>query len=269
MQRGFPVITALLLVLALVSSVGAAVARPRAQPFRITSSIDGKKVLPIRSRWLAYPKVSSAKVAEVEFLIDGKVRCVEHYARYNYGSDDLHGHYGWLFTTWLKPGKHRFTARATLTNGQKATDTVVARVLPAPEPPTELAGRWQRTVTDEDVARVDPRSVGDLPTGRWELVFDQVGAWSLDPKGSGVVDHANFRGDTLDVDGAIWMRPKGVALNRYGHSDIGPGWREDGPPGSYSWSVSGDQLTLSAINETSGPYLVRRAVWEGTWTRAR
>jgi hypothetical protein len=58
-------------------------------------------------------------------------------------------------------------------------------------------------------------------------------------------------------------------LNRYGARDIGPGWREDGPPGSYRWSVSGDELTLTAIKETTGKYLARRAVWEGTWTRVR
>jgi hypothetical protein len=270
MKSRVPLITALLLGLVLVSSVGAAVTRESTQPFRITSSIDGKKVLRIKSRWLAYPKVPSAKVAEVDFLIDGKLRCVEHYAPYNFGSDDLHGHFGWLFTTWLTPDKHRFTARATLINGKKASDTVVARVLPAPEPPSALAGRWQRTVTEEEVAKVDPSSAGDLPTGKWALVFDHIGAWSLDPKGSGVVDHANIHAKTLVVDGAISMWPYGAGhgkLNRYGHSDIGAGWREDGPPGSYRWSVSGNKLTLTAIKETSGPFLVRRAVWDGTWTR--
>jgi hypothetical protein len=242
------------------------------QPVKVTSSIDGKKVLPLRIRWLAYPRVPMAQISEVDFLIDGKLRCIEHSPPYNYGSDDFHGHLGYLVTTWLSPGRHRFTVRAVLTNGRKASHTVIARVLPAPEPPPALAGRWQRTVTDEEVSKVDPRSVGDLPTGKWELVFDRIGAWNLDPAGSGVVEHVNVRGDTIGIDAAVWMtavvnghgKPP---LNRYGYKDIGAGWREDGPPGSYTWSVSGKQLTLTAIRETSGPFLARRAVWEGIWTR--
>jgi hypothetical protein len=104
--------------------------------------------LPSKSRWLAFPNVPSAKVAEVDFLIDGRIRCVEHYAPYNYGNDDFHGHLGSLVTSWFSPGKHRFSARAVLTNGQKATDTVVARVLPAPEPPAERACRLSRGQDD-------------------------------------------------------------------------------------------------------------------------
>ena len=46
-----------------------------------------------------------------DFLIDGKSRWVEHDRPYNYGSDDLHGHFGFLITTWLSPGTHHFTAR--------------------------------------------------------------------------------------------------------------------------------------------------------------
>jgi hypothetical protein len=251
--------------------VSSAPASPTVQPFKVTSSIDGRKVLPLRIRWLAYPKAPRTQISKVDFLIDGKLRCSERHAPYNYGSDDFRGHLGYLVTTWLSPGRHRFTVRAILKDGQKASHTVVARVLSAPEPPAALAGRWQRTVTREEVARVDPRSVGDLPTGRWELVFDRIGAWEL-ANGSGIVEHVNVQGDTIRIDAALWMTPyvNGHGkLKRYGYRDIGAGWREDGPPGRYRWSVSGKQLTLTAIRETSGPFLARRAVWEGVWTRAR
>jgi hypothetical protein len=40
------------------------------------SSLDGKKVLPPRTRWIAYPKPASAQIEEVDFLIDGKVRWI-------------------------------------------------------------------------------------------------------------------------------------------------------------------------------------------------
>lgn len=257
-----------LVVLALVSTAGSAFGRGHAQPFRITSSLDGRKVLPITSRWLAYPRVPSSKVAEVDFLIDGRVRCVERYAPYNYGSDDFRGHFGSLVTSWLTPGQHRFTVTAILTNGEKASDTTVARVLPSPEPPAELANvRWERTVTEEEIARFH----GDLPSGRWELVVDKVGVWDLDSTfGSGAVQHAVFEGHRLIVDASVWMVPyvnghtTTIPLRRYGHKDIASGWREDGPPATYRWSVAGNDLTLTAIDEPSGS---RRAAWEGTWTR--
>jgi hypothetical protein len=264
-----PLVLLLSLAIALVLAGSAMPRGSHRVSLRVTSSIDGKKVLPLRIRWLAHPNVAASSVDHVDFLIDGKLRCVERKAPYNYGSDDFNGHLGYLVTTFLSPGRHRFTARAALTNGQKASDTVVARVLPAPAPPTELAGRWERTVTDDEVRKVDPTSVGDLPTGKWELVFDRIGAWSLS-HGSGVVDHATYTGDTIAVDAAVWMVPghdSHYAVSRYGYSDIGPGWREDGPAGSYHWSVSGNQLTLTVIRETHGPYLVRQAVWEGVWTR--
>jgi len=146
------------------------------QSVKITSSLDGKKVLPLRIRWLAHPRVPTGRISKVDFLIDGKLRCVERYAPYNYSSDERHGHLGYLVTTWLMPGKHRFTVRVVLATGRSASDTVAARVLPAPKPPAALAGKWHRMVT------ADPELV---PSGIWEIVFDRIGSWDLDPAGSG------------------------------------------------------------------------------------
>jgi hypothetical protein len=125
--------------LAAVIAVSSALASGESKPIRVATSLDGKKVLPLRTRWLAYPKIAAA-LSEVDFLIDGKLRWVEHVSPYNYGSDDLHGHLGYLFTSWLAPGTHRFTARVKTNSGRTGSDTVVARVLPAPEPPADLAG---------------------------------------------------------------------------------------------------------------------------------
>src|SRR5262249_54853721 len=159
------------------------------------------------------------------------LRCVERYAPYNYGSDDRHGHLGYLVTSWLTPGKHRFTVRVVLATGRKASHTVVARVLTAPTPPPELAGEGARLVA------ADPKLV---PPGEWEIVFDRIGAWDLDPVGSGVVEHVVIRSNTIDIDAPIWMTPEvngHFELSRYGHTDIGAFFcREDGPPGSYRWS---------------------------------
>lgn len=265
------VLTAIVAVAGLAISpaaMGQRVQGQSAKQTKLTTTIDGKKVLPLRVRWLAHPPGKASGVTEVRFLIDGKLRWVEHSAPFNYGSDDTHGHLGWLVTSWLSPGRHRFTAQARLTGGRRLTDTVTATVIAAPEPPAELAGRWRRSFTDDDLAKIDPKLVGDFPSGTWDLVFDRVGSWSLDPVGSGIVEHVRVRPDTLVIDAPVWMTPfvnGQTTLERYGRKSIaGFFCREDGPVGNYGWSVAGDQLTLTLIKE---PCVLRQAAWAGTWTR--
>jgi hypothetical protein len=53
---------------------------------------------------------------------------------YDYGSEASDGHLGFLITTWLKAGRHTFTARAIDSSGRAASNTVTARVLSAPAP---------------------------------------------------------------------------------------------------------------------------------------
>jgi hypothetical protein len=249
-----------------VIGMSSAAATDRGTPIRVRSSLDAAKVLPLRTRWLAYPSVSPSKIKEVDFLIDGKLRWIERYSPYNYGSDDSHGHLGFLITTWLTPGVHRFTARAVPYAGRTASHTSVARVLPAPTPPAELAGTWTRNVTAEDVAKATSGE-GPLP-GVWKLVFDGVGAWVLDPLGSGVVEQYEATPTGIHAYAPIQMAPfsdgKG-GIARFGHRGIGGTvCNYDGPSGSWTWLVSGDQLTLTPIKEACGD---RRAIWEGTWTR--
>jgi len=251
-------------LLACVVVVSSAAARGRASEsaqFKVTSTLDDKKVLPLRLRWVVRAQLPAADVSKVDFLIDGKVRWIERNPPYVYGADDNGRNQGFLITTWLKPGKHRFTARVTSKSGRKATDTVVARVLPAPKPPAELAGTWTRTVTAADLIKAGPEPP---PAGKWKLVFDRVGAWHLDPKGSGVVNQYDAKLDVIRVYAPIWMAPKGIS--RFGHKGLGGNdCTAAGPFGSYKWSVDGDQLTLDAAKERCGN---RRAIWEGIWTRA-
>jgi hypothetical protein len=251
--------------IAAATIVSGAPARESAKPLSVTSNIDGKRVLPQRSRWLAYPNVPAARVAKLEFLIDGKLRWVEHKPPYTYGGDDGHGHLGYLFTSWLIGGKHRFTVRVTVKGGKAASDVAVARVVPSPQPPTALAGEWVRTVNQQDLKKSGPLPP---PAGVWHLVFDRAGAWHLDPLGSGLVNGYAVKANVIHVYAPIQMAPfvngKG-GISRFGHHSIGgTDCREDGPFGSYTWAVSGKHLTLTAIKEGCGN---RRAVWEGTWTR--
>jgi hypothetical protein len=246
------------------------------QRLAVTSSIDGKKVLPQTTRWLAHPNVAPADVAAVDFLIDGKVRWVEHRAPYNYASDDDKGHLGYLFTSWLAPGKHTFTIRVKTTDGRRAVDVVTARVLAAPAPPTGLTGTWTRVVTDADTAKADPKYGTDNvpPSGKWRLVIDRTGIWELDPLGTGIVQGYTVRGDVLRSLAPIQMVPRQPSgdpgeIKRFGSRVAAGGGidcDESGPFGSYGWSVSGDALTLTVLREPCGQ---RRAVYEGTWTRVQ
>ena len=196
-------------------------------------------------------------------MIDGKVRWSEREAPYNYGADDDGRNAGFLMTTWLKPGKHRFTVRAVDDSGHEATRTVVASVSAAPAPPAALSGTWTRTVTVADLKKGDHDGP---PPGAWKLVFDRVGAWHLDPKGSGVVNQYVAGATVIRVYAPIWMAPEGIS--RFGHTHLGGNdCSQAGPFGSYNWSVDGNSLTLTAKNE---PVLDNRPRDLGrTWTRRK
>jgi hypothetical protein len=251
------------LLLSSVIAISSAAASGEHRQFKVTSTLDGNRVLPLRMRWLAYPKLPAARISQVEFLIDGKVRWIEEKAPYNYAGDDDGRNLGYLITSWLAPGRHRFTVRVTDTSGRKASDNVTARVLPAPQPPAGLKGMWTRAVTDADLKKSDPKFGSGPPAGKWKLVFDRVGAWHLDPLGSGVVNEYAARSGVIHVYAPIAMAPEGVGVSKFGYSGIGPkDCTSAGPFGTYRWSVSGDELTLTAIHEGCGQ---RQAIWEGAW----
>ena len=165
--------------------------------FKVTSTLDGKTALPHRIQWLA--TVRGAQAREVDFLIDGKLRWVHHHLPYYYGDfSDSPGTVdrGYLVTSWLEPGLHHFTVRATSTSGQTATDTVVARVAPTPDPPSALAGTWQRVVNP--VGAPKPGSPGapkDTPTpaGTYKLVIDK--RW-IQTRNPGTFTHASVDKNT-------------------------------------------------------------------------
>jgi hypothetical protein len=265
--RGSGVIS---VVVAFVVAVGLAASGAAASPaaaVKLVSSLSGQSVLPSRLHWTATVSPSSVIVDEVDFSIDGKLAWIAPKERpFIYGGDYYGGvDPGWLITTWLTPGEHRFTVRATTSAGEFEV-TTTARVTAAPEPPAALAATWTRVVTPADAAKAQPQYGGAPPVGRWHLVFDQVGSWELDPTGSGSVNQYTVSGHTLMIYAPISMAPDGVGVTRFGHHGIGgPDCTQAGPFGSYTWSVTGDQLTLRPINEPCGD---REAVLEGTWTRS-
>ena len=251
---------------------------PAAQPFMVTSSLSGKTVLPHHIHW--YANASSVKIQKVDFVIDGHVLWTERKLYYIYGdkNDDLGKvDRGYLVTSWLAPGRHRFTARVTATDGRSAENTVTARVLAAPLPPAALAGRWHRVVDPTGAPK--PGTVGapaDTPTpaGTYTLVFNR--RW-LQTRNPGTFSHSSVDNNTglgyiQDTDyvpgprtfrvwGAVSWRPFSDYLAEEGtwcHS-----W--GGPQADYHWAVNGDTLTLAPAG--NDPCRVRQFIWAGQWKR--
>jgi hypothetical protein len=254
---------AILAATASLAAVAAAAADGAAVP-RVTSSLDGRSSLPFRTSWTATP--TKGGVSAVDFLIDGRLIWTERSAPYVFGGDDNSANRGYLITTWLTAGSHRFTVRATMASGKTVSDTVTAKVAKPPPPPARLRGFWTRVVTAKDLKKGDANGP---PAGRWTLVFDRIGAWHLDPMGSGIANEFAVQGDVIHVYVPIQMAPfsdnGSGGVSRFGHHNIGgTDCTAAGPFGSYHWSVSDGRLVLTAIREGCGN---RRAIWEGTWTK--
>jgi hypothetical protein len=251
------------LLLAALAVFAPAAANPAAQKFTVRSTLHGKKMLPHRIAWVA----RADGATEVKFVIDGKVRWIEHNPPYSYSDDG-----GYLVTSWLSAGRHRFTVQAKSVSGAKATETVVARVVATPDPPAELAGSWNRTIGMP--VPPDPAYPGDaVPAGTWTIVFDR--RWieshfpgTFDPDTSPQTGAGNILLDdyvagpqTLKTYGAVTTHPPDPRSAAGGGWWCGPG----GPNGTYTWSVNGDSLTLTPA--PTDRCSQRSGVFAGTWTR--
>jgi hypothetical protein len=128
-------------LLAAVIAASSALAGSNETSFTVTSSLDGKNVLPVRSHWIAYPQIdpSQGQLAEVDYLIDGFHAWTAHSSPWYYGDNG-----NWLVTTILKPGLHTFTVRAVVSPDKVAVDKFQARVIAPPRPPAKIAGSWRR-----------------------------------------------------------------------------------------------------------------------------
>lgn len=266
MQRSVSVV----LIGCLATLVGLTAAAAKAPPkvFKVTSTLDGKKVLPHRIHWLAFPRVSASQVSEVAFLIDGKVKWVEHNAPYSYSEDG-----GYLVTSWLSPGTHRFTVRVTGSSGRHGTDTVVARVVAAPEPAAPLAGKWQRTIPAAVPGDPACGAADAVPAGTWTLVFDHRWIETIYPGRFDPVESRQTLGgyiiDNDYVPGPTTFQVAGsVTVNLLRDSDPRGGWwcEPGGPSATYSWSVSGDTLTLAPVGGAD-KNTQRGGIFTGEWTR--
>jgi hypothetical protein len=273
-------ITVALLAVMLGGSAASAASQPN-QKFKLTSTLDGKTVLPHRIHWLALTNLPASSVKRVDFLIDGRLHWFQHtspysYADYSEGADGYKD--GYLVTSFLKPGEHRFTVRVITTSGRAESDTVTARVLPAPSVPSALAGTWQRTITDTSGAPA-PGSDGNptdtlTPPGTYKITFDRQWIHDEFPCTTSPCRYvsATGAGGEFDSDwnpGTKTFHVQGeVTFMRFTNSDRLAGWwcQTWGPAANYSWSVSGSTLTLSPVggHDACG---IRGFIWSGTWTR--
>ena len=214
---------------------------------KVTSTLDGLTALPHRIHWQVFPTGPSSGVSEVDYLIDGRLRWVEHNAPYFYGSD---GNY--LVTSFLAPGAHTFTARAIWATGRTATDTVRAQVSPAPAPPAALAGTWKRFQ--------GPMAPGSPPPGYWRLVISKVGWQIYDTSGGGnLLDVAYLSPGLLEIRQGMFTSPDSQL--------DGNGWCNNapGPTVRLRYAVQGKTLTFTAVGPRGcggGDYVTGRH-----WTR--
>ena len=220
----------LLAVLIAVVAVSSALAGRNDTSFTVSSSLDGKTVLPVRSHWIAYPKLdaSQGQVAEVDYLIDGYHYWTAHSAPWYYGDKG-----NWLVTTVLKPGLHTFTVRARTADNQVAIDKFQARVIAPPRPPAKLAGRWIRAGHTLWIAK-----------NGWVIGPNQAVDAQYLPNGNVVLG-------TLIID-----RPEETP-------DCGPNPRQ-----RYKVTLSAGDKRMQLAPSGRDSCGIRAATFKGAWTRA-
>jgi hypothetical protein len=259
----------------------------REAAFTIRSSLDGKTTLPHRIAWIAYPS-AAVEAPGVEFLIDGKVVFRNRLEPYAFGADGRDEtqqkkvRTGYLVTSWLSPGSHRFTVRAqrASTAGGRviATKTVVARVLRSPAPPAALAGTWRRSVP-----RPVPGDPGALyssgrggssprdpaPAGPWTMIVDRRYVQHAAPTGYSINSDYVAGPQTIRFAGPVWTIPRIPLAPSSGHNANPAEWGWCDPWGretTYNWSVEGETLTLEPTGGTDA-CKQRGTIFTGEWTR--
>jgi hypothetical protein len=243
------------------------------EPLRVASTLDGRSVLPHRITWSGSTSLPASKVKRVDFLIDGKLDWTEHSIPYTFADDR-----GFLVTSWLTPGIHVFTVRVTAVDGRRADDTVRARVLLPAAVPAALAGTWQRRIADTSGAPVagSVQNPTDTltPPGTYRITFDR--RWIHDEfpcTNSPCTYNSNTgAGGEFNTD---WIPGPtrfsvlgGVTIHTFKDTDRLAGWWCEtwGPAATYTWTVSGNTLTLAPVggNDACG---IRGFVWAGRWTK--
>jgi hypothetical protein len=252
-----------LILLCFVIAVSSALAGNSASKrFTVSSTLDGKKVLPLRIHWMAQVRNAPAQVTEADYFIDGKKAWTDHNAPYYYGGNERSSTNS-LVTSFLAPGVHTFRVRAVTLAGRTATDTVRARVIAAPSPPSNLAGAWTRIVTPDDLKKGPPGP----PAGPWTFHVTSVG-WGGD--GTGAATGAAVPGwsgqDRWDVrylpNGNVVLGPEVVTPDQQSGGFCGID-----PLQTWTVALSADDQSMTLNPEAQDNCGDRVAILQGTWTR--
>jgi hypothetical protein len=228
---------------------------------RVSSSIVEGAKLANPVVWEAHVAgVTLRDVADVRFLIDGKVRHIERKAEYVFAGEGNR-----LLPGTLGSGSHTFAVDVRLAKGQRLTTAATATVTPdAQGVPGKVTGHWRRNITAADVRRTKstrrPEDGDPLPTGRWML---QIGADAV----ARYIDPS--RGpDSLTV-GQVRFGPGGslVVGNEIPNFPGARGYfcPDTRPPGQYRWSVTGGALVIHVVNDSE--CADRNSFWSGRFTR--
>jgi hypothetical protein len=232
--------------------------RPRP---RITSSIRDGVELARPVSWRA--KITGAQAADVvsvRFLIDGKVRHVEHEAPYVFAGSGNR-----LLPGTLNPGSHSFAVDARLAGGHRLTAASTATVATdAQAVPAAVVGRWKRTVSARDVQRTESfrkaESGDPLPVGTWTLRIGRDGSASyIDPTPAHDVTVGQVR---FDAGGRLVI---GNEIPNFPNASEGGFCPDTVGDGAYRWSVHRGQLVVHVVGDHE--CADRNSFWNGTFTR--
>jgi hypothetical protein len=228
---------------------------------RITSSIRDGADLAGPVRWQA--RINGAPAYDVEsvrFLIDGKVRHVEHETPYLFAGSGNR-----LLPGTHTPGSHTFAVDARLTSGHRLTAASTATVAKgAPAVPAEVLGRWTRTVTAREVQRADSvrkAEYGDpLPVGTWKVRIGADGvAGYIDPTPTHDLTVGQVR---FEPGGGLVV---GNEIPNFPRASEGGFCPDTVGPGRYRWSIRGGALVVHVVGDKQ--CADRNSFWNGTFTR--
>jgi len=230
----------------------------------VSSTIHDGDVLTAAVPWQVEAEPAGTdSIAQVEFLIDGEQKWVEHDAPYYFDDDEQ------VLPPWLLGnGPHDLTARVTTTDGASAVVAAHVTVDTDLTQNQRVAGTYHRVVTKADINRALPYRVeskgafGDIPpTGRWTLDIGPDGKIvGVDPGGDTsipFVEPYTLQGAQMRLYGpAVWSQPDPKTPSLF---------CEPERPSDYTWHKSGSALTLTPVQKVCAD---RDIVFAGTWTRA-
>jgi hypothetical protein len=227
----------------------------------ITSSIRDGVELASPVRWQArITGAPASDVVSVRFLIDGKVRHVEREAPYLFA-----GLGNRLLPGTLKPGSHTFAVDAQLAAGRRLTAASTATVVNGAQPvPSEVLGRWKRTITARDVQRTESFRKAEygepLPVGTWKMRIGSDGAAGyVDPTPAHDLTVGQVR---FEAGGRLVV---GNEVPNFPHASEGGFCPDTVGVGTYRWSIRRGALVVHVVGDHQ--CADRNSFWNGTFTR--